>query len=41
MDVRIGAQKEMSSEKLMLLSCGVREDFQESLGPQGDQISQP
>ena len=41
MDMRIVAQKELSTEELMFLSCGVREDFQESLGLQGDQISQP
>ena len=32
--------RKLSTEELMLLSCGVGEDFQESLGLQ-DQISQP
>ena len=30
----------LSTEELMLLNCGVGEDSQESLGLQGDQISQ-
>ena len=30
----------LSNEELMLLSCGVGEDSQESLGLQGDQTSQ-
>ena len=30
-----------SAEELMLLNCGVGEDFCESLGQRGDQISQP
>ena len=36
MDVR-----ELSTKKLMLLNCGVREDSWESLGQQGDQTSTP
>ena len=32
--------KENSTEELMLLNCGVGEDSWESLGLQGDQISQ-
>ena len=27
MDVRIGSQRRLSTEELMLLNCGVREDF--------------
>ena len=30
----------LSTEELMLLNCGVREDSRESLGQQGDQTSQ-
>ena len=36
MDVRIGLQRGLSAEKLMLLNCGVGEDSWESLGLQGD-----
>ena len=37
MDVRIGLQRKLNAEELMLLSCGVGEDSWESLGLQGDQ----
>ena len=36
MDVRIGLWRELSTEELMLLNCGVAEDSWESLGLQGD-----
>ena len=37
MDVRVGLQRRLSAEELMLLNCGVGEDSWESLGLQGDQ----
>ena len=37
MNVRVGLQRKLSAEELMLLSCGVGEDSWESLGLQGDQ----
>ena len=37
MDVRDGLWRKLSAEELMLLNCGVGEDFWESLGLQGDQ----
>ena len=40
MDVRVGLQRKLSAEELMLLNCGVGEDSCESLGLQGDQTSQ-
>ena len=40
MDVRVGLQRKLSAEELMLLNCGTREDSWESLGQQGDQTSQ-
>ena len=40
MDVRVGPQRKLSAEELMLLNCGVGEDSWESLGQQGDQTSQ-
>ena len=40
MDVRVEPKRRLSAEELMLLNCGVGEDSQESLGLQGDQISQ-
>ena len=40
MDVRVGPQGKLSTKELMLLNCGVGEDSWESLGLQGDQISQ-
>ena len=39
MDVRVGPQRRLSVEELMLLNCGLREDSWESLGLQGDQSS--
>ena len=35
-----GPQRRLSAKELMLLNCGAGEDFSESLGQQGDQISQ-
>ena len=35
MDVRIGLQRKLSGEELMLLNCGTGEDSLESLGLQG------
>ena len=40
MDVRVGPQRKLSTEELMLLNCGVGEDCWESLGQQGDPTSQ-
>ena len=40
MDVRVGLQRKLSAEELMLLNCGVGEDSRESLRQQGDQNSQ-
>ena len=40
MDVRVGSQRRLSTEELMLLNCGVGEDFWEFFGLQGDQTSQ-
>ena len=39
MDVRVGLWKKLSAEELMLLNCGVGEDFWKSLGLQGDPTS--
>ena len=39
MDVRVGLWRKLSSEKLMLLNCGVGEDSWESFGLQGDPTS--
>ena len=39
MDVRVGLWRRLSTEKLMLLNCGVGEDSWESLGLQGDPTS--
>ena len=36
MDVRVGLWRKLSAEELMLLNCGVGQDFWESLGLQGD-----
>ena len=41
MDVRVGPQKRLSTEELILSNRGAGEDFSESLGMQGDQASQP
>ena len=39
MDVRVGLWRNLSTEKLMLLNCGIGEDSWESLGLQGDPTS--
>ena len=39
MDVRIGLERKLSTEELMLLNYGVGEDSWESLGMQGDPTS--
>ena len=39
MDVRVGLWRKLSTKELMLWNCGVREDFWESLGLQGDPTS--
>ena len=39
MVVRVGLWRRLSAEELMLLNCGVGEDFWESLGLQGDPAS--
>ena len=39
MDVKVGLWRKLSTEKLMLLNCGVGEDSWESLGLQGDPTS--
>ena len=39
MDVRVGLWRNLRAKKLMLLNCGVRENFWESLGLQGDPTS--
>ena len=39
MDVRVGLERKLSAEELMLLNCGVGEDSWESLGLQGDPTS--
>ena len=39
MDVRVGLQRKLSTEELMLLNCGVGEESWESLGQQGDPTS--
>ena len=39
MGVRFGLYRKLSTEKLMLLNCGVGEDSWESLGQQGDTTS--
>ena len=36
MDVKVGLQRKLSAEELMLLNCGVGEDSCESLGLQGN-----
>ena len=40
MDVRVELSRKLSAEELMLLNCGVGEDYSESLELQGDQTSQ-
>ena len=39
MDVRVGPQRKLSAEELMLLNCGVGEYSRESLGLLGDPAS--
>ena len=39
MDVRVGLWRRLSAEELMVLNCGVGEDFWEYLGLQGDPTS--
>ena len=39
MDMRVGLERKLSAEELMLLNCGVGEDSLESLGLQGDPTS--
>ena len=39
MDLRVGLQRKLSTEKFVLLNCGVGEDSWESLGLQGDPTS--
>ena len=39
MNVRVGLQRKLSTEELMLLNCGVGQDSWESLGQQGDPTS--
>ena len=39
MDVRVGLQRKLSVEELMLLNCGILEDSLESLGLKEDQTS--
>ena len=39
MDVRVGLERKLSEEELMLLNCGVGEDSLESLVLQGDPTS--
>ena len=39
MDGRVGLWRRLSTKELMLLNCGVGEDFWESLGLQGDPAS--
>ena len=41
MDVRIGLQRKLSTEELILLNCGAREDSWESLGLLGDKPVHP
>ena len=36
MGMRVGPQRKLSTEELLLLNCGVGEDSWESLGLQGD-----
>ena len=41
MDVRVGLQRKLSAEELMLLNCCVAEDPSESFGLQGDPTLHP
>ena len=40
MDVRVGPQRRLSTEELVLLNCGAAEGSRDSLGQQRDQTSQ-
>jgi len=40
MDIRVGPERRLKTEELMLSNYGVGEVFSESLGLQGDQTSQ-
>ena len=40
MDVRVGLRRRLSTQELMLLSCGAGEDSSDSLALQEDQTSQ-
>ena len=40
MDVRVGPQRRLIAEELMLSKCGAEEDSCESFGQQGDPTSQ-
>ena len=40
MDVRVGPSRRLSTEEIMLSNCGAGEDSGESLGLQGDPMSQ-
>ena len=40
MDVRVGPERRLRAEALMLLNCGAGKDSRGSLGQQGDQTSQ-
>ena len=39
MNIRVGLERKLSTEELMLLNCGVGEDSLESLGLHGDPTS--
>ena len=39
MDVRVGLQRKLSAEELMLLNCGVVDNSSESFGLQEDQLA--
>ena len=41
MDMRVGLQRKLSTEELMLLNCGVGDDAWESLGLHRDPTSPP
>ena len=39
MDVRVGSERRLNVEELMLLNCGVEKTLEKSLGLQGDPTS--
>ena len=41
MDVRVGLERKLSAEELMLLNCGIQEDTRESLVLQEGPIVHP